>query len=126
MTAVDVIASIVAILIVIKLIVIAIDKSKWHKHVVKRVYGGKSALTSIIFVVLAIVIFYYLILELSIVQIFAVMGLFSVLMGISFLQYQKELMGLVNKIYKKDLGVGMWIYAIIWVLLSIWVLYLVL
>tara|TARA_Y100000034_G_scaffold113269_1_gene148079 strand:+ start:295 stop:681 length:387 start_codon:yes stop_codon:yes gene_type:complete len=123
---VEIIAGLFAFLGLIKILVILIDKSKWHKHVVKPIYSGNVVTTSIITLVLAAVILYYLLQVLTIVQIFAVMGFFSMLIMFSFVHYQKDLMGFIDKVYKKDFGAWLWLYIIIWVLLSLWVLYLVL
>lgn len=126
MTAIETIAGIVAILSLVKILVLLIDRSKWHKHVVKPVFGSNSGLTSVITLVLAAVVLYYLLQSLTIVHIFAVMAFFGLLIMFGFVHYQKELMGFVDKIYKKDFGGWLWFYIVIWVVLSVWVLYLIL
>tara|TARA_Y100000034_G_scaffold122112_1_gene167151 strand:+ start:461 stop:850 length:390 start_codon:yes stop_codon:yes gene_type:complete len=125
-TPVEIIAGLFAAIGIIKILVILIDKSKWHNHVVKPIYGGNTGVVSLVSVVLAFVILYYLLMELTIVQIFAVMGFFSMLIMFSFIQYQKELTGFIDKVYKKDFNCWLWFYIVLWVALSFWVLYLIL
>ena len=124
MTAIETIAVIFAALGIIKIVVIMVNKNFWINKVSLPIYGSK--LSSWILGILALVIFYYLVQVFSMVEIFAVMAFTSLLMGASLMAYSSELTSLVKKFAKKKFGTWMWIYMLIWLLLSAWVLYSVL
>ena len=79
----------------IKLIVIAFNKMAWFNFVSPLYKHGKR--TSWIFLILSLLIFYYLLQELSIVQIMAAMAFFSFLIGFTFMQYSKDILSLGKK-----------------------------
>ncbi|MDI6655402.1 MAG: hypothetical protein QME59_05890, partial [Candidatus Hydrothermarchaeota archaeon] len=89
----------------------------------KTVYGN-PILTTIISLVLAVVVLNYLLVELTIVQIFAVMLFLSLLMAIAAAPYSKDIMEWANKL-SEDRGVlkKAWLAIIVWVILIVWVLY---
>ncbi|MEK6835777.1 MAG: hypothetical protein AABX55_02025 [Nanoarchaeota archaeon] len=122
LTPIEIIALIFVLLALLKIIVIVINKKAWYNNVVKPVYSG-GALTTVIFIVLAFIIFYYLLQELSIVQIFAVVALSSMLIGLGFLANSKELISVLQKAYNKKLSAWVWLYTLIWFILLLWVLY---
>ena len=121
LTPVEIIAAILAIAIVIKLIFIIFNKKAWYENVAKPIYGNTSR-SAFIFVILAIIIFYYIIQELSIVQIFAVIGFSSLLTGLGFVQFSKELTPLIKKAYSQKITGWMWLLSIVFLVLSLWVL----
>lgn len=119
-TPVEWIAGLFAILAIVKLIVVIFNKKAWVKNVSKPILGNKAS--GLLFAILAIVIFYFLILELSIVQIFAVMAFTGMIIGFAYMDYSKELMSLVDKVMKRKFSGWMWIQVIVWLVLSVWVL----
>lgn len=120
-TPIEWIVTIFAVLVLIKLVVIMINKKSWW-NLTKGVYGNPG-ITGVVFLVLAAVVLWFLLQELSIVQIIAA-GVFMVLlMGFAFMGYSKELMSLAKNIYAKKFSGRMWLYIIIWVVLLIWVLW---
>ena len=120
-TSIETIAAIFAIFGLIKLLVIIIDKKSWMP-VTRGVYGNPN-ISAPILLILALIVFYYLIQELNIVQIFAVGCLFSLIMGLGFMSLNKELLSLASKIIKKNFSVWMWVYILVWMAGMIWVLY---
>jgi len=123
--AVEVIALIFVIIALIKLLVILVNKNKWYENVVKPIYSG-SGTWAVVFLLLAIIVFYYLLKELSIVQIFAVMAFTSLLMGIGFMKHGKEMIEFAKKTYHKKTTFWGWIYIIIWLILLLWALFKIL
>jgi hypothetical protein len=121
MGAVEIIAGVFAALAVIKLVVVMINRKAWVKHVSKKVYSG-SAWSGAIFGILAILVFYYLIQSLTIIEIFSVMAFTALLMGASMTYYSQELSGFIDKVAEKPFNLSMWIYILIWLALSVWVL----
>jgi len=121
-TPIEWIVTIFAVVGLIKLVVIMVNKKSWW-NLTKGVYGNPRVF-GIVFLVLAAIVLFYLLQELTIVQIIAA-GVFMVLlMGFAFMTYAKELMALAKKIiYEKKFSGWMWLYIIIWVVLLVWVLY---
>ena len=120
LTAVEIIALIFALAGLIKIVTIIINKKIWYKNVAKPIYSNSKF--GFVFVVFAVVIFYFLIQEFSIVQIFAVLAFSSLLIAIGFLSYREEFSKLVEKAYKEKLNGWIWLYTLIWVILCVWVL----
>ena len=122
MTPVEIMAFIVAALIGIKLLVIMINTKNWMP-VVKAVYGN-PAITQLVALVLGGISLWYLLQEMTIVQIFAVMFFFMMLMLVGFAAFSKDLMGLANKLLKEpNVLKRSWLATTIWVVLVIWVLW---
>ena len=121
-SSVDVIAAVVAIVAIVKIIVVIINRKAWCDKVVEPIYNN-SSLSSSIFLILGIVAFYYLLQEISIVQIFAVIGLSACLIAVGLLQYSNEFIFMLKKVCKRKFGRWLWFYIVVWVVLSVWVLY---
>ncbi len=119
-TPVEIVSLLVACLILIKILVILINKKVWYETVVKPIYGNIN--TRIILIILAIIVFYYLIKELTIVQIFASFAFFSLLMGASLVSYSKDMLIIAKKAYSQKLDYWEWFYIILFATLSLWVL----
>ena len=122
LTPIEIIATILALLSLIKLITISINKKAWINSISKPILKNQT-LTGVVLAILGIIILYFLLQELSIVQIFAVMSFMSVMMGLGFLSYSKELVSIMEKLAKQKFSTLMWIYILIWLFLVLWVLY---
>jgi hypothetical protein len=120
MKALEVIALIVAIGIIVKLIALLCCKKKWVKFV-KKFYKN-TGLAVLIFLILGVVVFGYLIQELTIIQIFAAMAFCGILAGLSLCAYPGEIIGFAERVLKGKLPGLVWISGLIWLVLSIWVL----
>jgi len=121
MTPVEIMAFLVVLLGGIKIIVIMIDPIKW-KPVVKTVYGH-PLYAQFFGVVLGLGSLYYLLQELTIVQIFAVMFFFMCLMMMGVAAFGKDLIKFADTIFKrKDLVKSTGLLYIIWIVLMCWVL----
>lgn len=122
MTPIEIIALIFVVIGIIKLITLLINPSKWIK-VIDTVYK-KPAITMIIALILAAIMLNYLLAELTIVQIFAVMAFLGSLMILNIVNYSKEISTLAKKILKdKNILKKAWLSTIIWIALMFWVLY---
>jgi len=121
MTPIEVIALIVALGAIIKILVILVNKSKWV-GVVDKTYGKNSGLMSIVFIILAIVVFYYLIQVMTIVQIFAAMAFCGLLAGIAITAYPQDITAFAKRILKGKMSPLLWLVTIVWLVLSVWVL----
>jgi len=121
-TPIEWIVTIFAVIGLIKLFVIMVSRKSWW-GLTKGVYGNPG-ITGFVSLVLAAVVLWFLLQELTIVQIIAA-GVFMVLlMGFAFMTHAKELMTLAKKmIYGKKFSGGLWLYILIWVVLLLWALY---
>jgi len=119
---IEIIAFIFIVIALLKIVVIIFNKKIWYANVVKPVYDNPD-ISTFVFIVLALVMFYYILKDLMLKEVIAVIALTSILMALGFLQYQKELMPLINKIYNKNLTTWQWIYIVFWVLLLVLALY---
>ena len=121
-TPIETLAFIIAALSLIKILVILVNPMSWFRGVVKPVYSNPFWL-QFIGLILAGVSLFYLLQELTIVQIFAVMFLFAALMLFGVAAYNKEILALADKIYKKKGAIKKsWLSILIWLVLIIWVL----
>jgi hypothetical protein len=122
LTGVETIAVIFAVVGLIKLVGISLNKGAWYNSVASKVFNNAKGWT-FVFGVLAIVVFYYLLQELTLAQIVAGMAFGSLLTGLAFMSYSKELSGLVKKIYTRNVSGWMKLYIFVWGVLMAWVFY---
>ena len=118
---IEFIATVLALVVLIKIIVIIINKKIWLDKVAEPVYKNSKA-SSVVLIILALVILYYLLQELSIIQIYAVVAFSSALIGFGLMRYSKEFLQTIRKVYSKKLDSWSWVSIIIFVILSLWVL----
>lgn len=121
MSIIEYMAAIIAIIILIKILVILISPKSWMA-VVKFFYGNPM-ITMVLSAILAIGSFWYLMQELTIVQIFAVLFLMSMLMFVSLSVYSKDMIPIARKLLQnRKFMARAWLSIIIWLVLTIWVL----
>ena len=121
MTPIEWMAAVIAIIVVIKLLVIVIKPSAWMK-VVKLVYSNPIVLM-VLGLIIAAGSIWYLLEEVTIVQIFAVMVFVSGLAMMTVAVYAKEVVAMASKMLKnKQFLSKAWLSIIIWLLLAVWVL----
>ena len=119
-SAVEVFAALFAIMGLTKIVVVVVNRKRW-RPVALGIYGN-ARISSCFFAVLAIVVFYFLIQELSIVQIFAVMLFSSLMIGLSLLQYSDEMTSLIKEVFEKKFSVAQKVLIFVWIVLQLWVL----
>ena len=119
---IEIIAFIFIVVALLKIVVVIFNKKIWYANVVKPVYGNPE-ISTFVLILLVLIIFYYVLKDLMLKEVIAVIALTSILMALGFLQYQKELMPLINRIYSKNLTTWQWIYIVFWVFLLILALY---
>lgn len=121
MTAVENIALIVIAFIVIKLIVLLVNPKRWMNFS-KKLYSNKTTYT-IVSLILAAVVLYYLLLEITIVQILAVVAFVALLMMIGLGPYYNSLAKIAEtQIKKGNFWKDNWFYILIWGALIVWAL----
>lgn len=121
LTLVEGVAGIFALLAVVKMIVVLFNKKAWYEKVNKPIFNNaKSA--SMFFGVLAVLVFFLLIQEMTVTQIFAGVAFGAILMAFALMKYYKILMPNFNKIVNMEMNSWLVIYILVWLVLSLWVL----
>ena len=121
MTPLEIIAVIMVVLIAIKFLVLAVKPRAWMK-VCDAIYGNPKA-TTWVGLILGAVILYYLLQELTIVQIFATLAFLSALMMIGIANFSKDLNEFAKKILaRKNIMKKTWLAWVIWLVLMAWAL----
>ena len=122
MTPIQIMALIVAVVGAIKMLVVFVNPKSWMNSVVKPIYKNPM-MASVAGLIITGVSLYYLNKTLTIVDIFAVMLFFFGLMLMTFAAVSKEMVGLAEKVLKKDGLARFWLPILVWILLLIWVFY---
>lgn len=120
-TSVEIIALIVIIASAIKILVLSIDAKAWMNFA-KNVYS-RPRLTAFFAFVLAAIVLNYLLSEMTIVQIIAVMGFTALMLGIGLASEVKPLIKKYESMAKQgNILKRYWFYTLIWVALMLWAL----
>ncbi|MEK6932679.1 MAG: hypothetical protein AABW56_02690 [Nanoarchaeota archaeon] len=122
LNAIEVIALIFVLVGLCKIFFLLVNKRRWYEKVAKPIYTNTTTST-LIFIVLALVMFYYLIQYFNLTEIFAIMAFTSVLMAIGFLIYGKHIVELIEKVLNKKFTFWRVFYAIIFLVLLVLALY---
>jgi len=121
-TPVDMIALFFVLVVLVKLLVVSYNKRIWIEKITKPIYNNQK-ITGVIITGLALLILKYLLEELSLVQIFAVVFFSSLLIVLGFLPYSKELMNLIEKVEKREFTKWQIFYLLVWLFFALWVFY---
>ena len=117
---VEIIALLDSVLIIVKLLVISFSPRYWLK-LTKGLYKSSVGLF-VVELILAVIVFYFLLQSFTIVEIMAVITLGALLTGMTFALYAKEILGLASKILGKGMLKRMWLPILIWLALAVWTL----
>ncbi len=117
----EIIALVLVIITFLKLLIISVKQRAWYKFT-KAIYSRPAALRWIS-LILAVIVGYYVIQELSITQIWAVIAFVVLLMTIGVAEYSTEMLELAEKIFrKKNVLKRARLAVAIWVVLGLWLL----
>ncbi len=112
---------VLSVLIIVKILFVAFNAKGWLSFG-KRLYSSPIVLV-LAEAILAAVLFYYLLMQITIVQIMASLGLGALLTGIVFAVYPKETMAWAGKFLKrKTILDRAWLPIILWLALAVWAL----
>ncbi|RJQ21713.1 hypothetical protein C4580_02035 [Candidatus Woesearchaeota archaeon] len=118
----EVMAFVIAALVVVKLAVVLTNPRKWMV-VVRAVYGNPRV-SQVVAAVLAAASLWYLLKIMSIVHIFAVLFFLSMVMVVGACAYGRELVSFAERMLKeKDIVQRSWLAIVIWLALSLWALW---
>lgn len=119
MTPIETLALIAMLVIAIKLIVILVKPKAWA-DLVKKIWAN-PVLMEVIVLILATITLYYLLQELTIVQIFTVILFIALVAATSIAAYSKEMIALSQKMLKdKNIAKKAWLSILIWIILILW------
>lgn len=120
LTSIEILALIFILIAGIKIIIVLLNPRTWLDNIVKPVYK-ESKLKILIFLILALIVLYFLLQELTIVQILAVMLFLCFLTAVGILPFSKEISNIAEKVYKdKNLIKKILLSFIIWIILLLW------
>lgn len=120
-TPVEIIALIVAVGVLVKLVLFLFAGGRKWSSLVEKIYG-KPGLLPVVYLVLALVVLKYLLLEMCVVQIVAAMAFCGLLMGVVFATYGKYTVGFAKRVLQRPLPGWVWVSSLVWLALSVWVL----
>lgn len=125
MTPIEILATIFAIMVLVKLLTVALNPKLWMKWVEPVL--SNYAYTTIVYVLLAVIIGYFIFKSLSIVQVAAVMLFTSMLMGLTLVPYSREFLILGKEIVgtRSEMFRRAWLAIVIWAGIAVWTLYAV-
>lgn len=124
MTPIEILATIFAVLVLLKLFLI-IFNPQLRIRIAESFLNKNPTILTIIFLILAAIIGYYVFSSFTVVDVAAVMMLFSALMGIFFIQYPKNMLELLrDSLSSREAFLRKnWLSILIWTFFAIWVLY---
>ena len=120
MNAIEILALILAVVVLAKMIMLIFSPTGWFDFA-KRMTKHTGWMT-LIYIVLAAIVGYYLFSTLTVVQVGASVLFASLLMGIAWIPHMKKLLK-SKKDFTKDMMSRYWISILIWVLFALWILY---
>ena len=114
-TPVEIIALVIIVVGLIKIAVLLVNPKAWMNFA-KSLYAKPKAVSAIAFV-LAAIVFYYIIQEISIVQILAVTAFVALLILFGM---APEVPHLIKRFNVRNIWKDYWLYTLIWVILLVW------
>jgi len=123
MAALEIIATIFALLILVKIVVVLVNPQLWMKKVAEPLLGNPPLATAV-YGILAVVVGYYVFTDLDITDVAAVMGFTALVMGLGMLPYAQALLKVAEEMSatRSKLLRNAWLPIVIWVVIALWVL----
>jgi len=122
MTPIEILALIIALLSAIKIVIGIVNPGSWMAHVVVPIWKNPF-LVSLVALILGFFSLNYLLAEISIVQIFAVLFFLMCIMALTFVPYSKDIVAFGGKMIKdRNFLKKEGLVLLIWIVLIVWVL----
>jgi hypothetical protein len=123
MTALEMIATIFSLLIVVKIAVVLVNPQLWMQKVAEPLLGNPRVATAV-YGGLAIVVGYYVFTALEITDIAAVMAFGALVGGLGMIPYAQPLMKIAEEISATPANLlrKAWLPILIWVVIALWTL----
>ncbi len=120
MTSIEVLATIFAVLVLVKMAFIRTNPKAWMSFAQPILRNSVVALS--VYLVLAAVVGYFIFSSMTIVQVGAVMLFTSLLMGMGLAPYSQVILKVGEEMLTEGVGKA-WLSMLIWSCISLWVLY---
>jgi hypothetical protein len=122
MTAIEILATITASWILVKLIIFMINPKAAMK-LAESMFRMRAEITAL-YIVLAVVVGYFILTSLSIVQVTAVMLFAAILFGLGLLPYSETMLKLTQEMSdnRAEMLRKNWLAITIWVVIALWTL----
>ena len=119
-TSLGIIALVLLSLAVIKILVFLINPQAWMNFS-KSLFKNKFFF-QLVCLILALIVFYYLVHSLTIIQIFAAIAFVALFIGIGLADSYGKIISIYEKqIKEKSLWKKNWLYILLWLALMVWV-----
>ena len=123
MNPVEIIALLTALIVPIKLVILMRSQKFWFKNVTSNYWVGSGNTTMILSFLVSVVSLYFLLQELTIVQIWAALFFSMALISMALAPFSKYLLEAENRWFTETNTVKKgWLSTIVWVAISLWVL----
>jgi len=120
MTSIEVLATIFAVLVLVKMAFIRTNPKAWMNFAQPILRNSVVAL--LVYLVLAAVVGYFIFSSMTIVQVGAVMLFTSLLMGVGLVPYSQVILKVGEEMLTEGVAKA-WLSMLIWTGISLWVLY---
>src|SRR3989344_5044401 len=120
LTSVELIGLVAALAAIIKIAFVIFSPISWLSF--SRKFYSAPKLIPLLSLVLAAVVLYFLLFEVSITQIFAVMAFLALLIMSGAAFFAKEVIKIKESLLTKEYARKYWWYILIWLLLAVWAL----
>ncbi len=123
MSAIEILAIIFSIFILLKISIVLINPHGWFK--VADAILRNTILTTIVYLFLALLAGYYIFRNFSITQVAAVMLFASILIGLGLLPFSETLLTIRDEMLGSRLDIlrKTWFTLLIWIAIAVWTLY---
>ena len=123
MSEIAILATIFALFILLKISIVLINPRGWFK--VADAILRNTIITTIVYLVLAVIVGYYILRNFSIVQVAAVMLFSSILIGLGMLPFSETLLTIRDEMLRSrsDILRKTWFTLLIWIAIALWTLY---
>ena len=122
LTGIEIIALTLATVGLLKIFAVLINRKGWYQNVVTPFYNN-SKLSMGVIGLFSVFLFFYLLNYFDIVQMFAIMAFTASFMAFGIMSYSKNILPSIKNIINSKLGFLQYLYMVIWLVLSAWVLY---
>ncbi len=120
LSALEIISLVFVALALAKFVVALLNRQSWFT--VSKLFYDNARESAATLIILGIILFFFLLEELTIAEIISVLALASIIVGLVMLQYPREFMHLAKKSLNKKMSLIDVIYISIWFVLLIWAL----
>jgi hypothetical protein len=123
MNPVEIIALLTALIVPVKLIILMRSQRFWFKNVTSNYWVGSGNTTMIASFIVSIASLYFLLQELTIIQVWAALFFSMALISMALAPFSKYLLEVENRWFTETNTVKKgWLSTIVWVAISAWVL----